>query len=892
MGGTPDHGHFGAEHDLSFEDYLSPFAPSASRDASPIPALSCEDGPFVPAEVAGLQPATEVSEVASGPDPEIADGDHIPTASSTNTGAAAEQDDLAFDLLRSDRVFEAWEPQQKYGRILYETKTLTAPDQDESVAIDVPAWRFPGRTKSVALVFGGVHGTERNGVQVVNQLKQQLIKAAERGRRPEYTTVLIPELITARRWKDYVRFVDVDGRPVEPNRNFPSPGESYAVAHQRGLGRPDKAELLDPDGRPLRGKEVTHRMLAETRILIRLIEEENPVRAVSVHAHTVPGTRGGGPGIFVDTRPGLFEAAADMKLAADMVEDAMKSLGATADRKLDLRDTSGRRLIHPFHGNFADKEPNKIPETPTLNVLYTSTRHPPGTSFGGWAPARGITTITSELPCWRIGTIKPKGLCWENVSDVVKNKLVNVHENAILRGFLGGLKAPGQTEPDGERLEADSQSSAQGGVASAQVAIPAVEAWEFEETGAEGVSEDEAADTEFEEPADEAADSEDSSEDTETFADLEDPAASYLETAGRYDVEDQRFAAAEQLDGDEALDLSPADEEQPFAPDEVETALLEAEAEAWDGEAEGPVEESAVDTLETLLEAETGAGSSLADRVRGVAAFVFGPTLRRGSRGPAVAALQRALLKLGYHVAVDGDFGQNTESAVRAFQRWRGPAVTGVVERRTKARLATALALANRVLRVMELLVDQYGYPVNGAAGVVGNLIVESGVLPNRVEGSRVETPMRAPDLTRQVRDFTPVEVRDRNIAPQRSPLLAGIGLAQWTTPSRRDGLFRHTFRGQQLGAAILSDLDAQVDYLVTELGQRYYAPVYTSLRAPGVTVDDAADDFVYGYERPGSIQQNRQRLPRTDPRVLKVFRERRAQARRALSIYRATHPR
>ena len=42
-----------------------------------------------------------------------------------------------------------------------------------------------------------------------------------------------------------------------------------------------------------------------------------------------------------------------------------------------------------------------------------------------------------------------------------------------------------------------------------------------------------------------------------------------------------------------------------------------------------------------------------------------------------------------------------------------------------------------RVLRVMELLVDRYGYPVNGAAGLVGNLIAESGVLPNRIEGSQ-----------------------------------------------------------------------------------------------------------------------------------------------------------
>ena len=64
IGRTQDHGHFGAEHDLSFEDYLSPFAPPTSQDAGPIPALSWEDGPFVPAEVAGQQPATEASEVA------------------------------------------------------------------------------------------------------------------------------------------------------------------------------------------------------------------------------------------------------------------------------------------------------------------------------------------------------------------------------------------------------------------------------------------------------------------------------------------------------------------------------------------------------------------------------------------------------------------------------------------------------------------------------------------------------------------------------------------------------------------------------------------------------------------------------------------------------------
>ena len=121
----------------------------------------------------------------------------------------------------------------------------------------------------------------------------------------------------------------------------------------------------------------------------------------------------------------------------------------------------------------------------------------------------------------------------------------------------------------------------------------------------------------------------------------------------------------------------------------------------------------------------------------------------------------------------------------------------------------------------MELLVNRYRYPVNGAAGLVGNLIAESSVMPNRIEGSQSSTPMRAPDFTGRLRDFTPDQVRDRNFGRRTGPRHPGIGIAQWTSPNRREGLFRHAFRGRQLGSAILSDLDAQVDYLVAELHRR-----------------------------------------------------------------------
>jgi Uncharacterized protein conserved in bacteria (DUF2272)/Phage tail lysozyme len=189
----------------------------------------------------------------------------------------------------------------------------------------------------------------------------------------------------------------------------------------------------------------------------------------------------------------------------------------------------------------------------------------------------------------------------------------------------------------------------------------------------------------------------------------------------------------------------------------------------------------------------------------------------------------------------------------------------------------------DRVLRVMRLLVQQYGYPVNGAAGLVGNLIAESSVLPNRIEGSQAATPMRAPDFTGRLQNFTPEQIRDRDFSRRAGPRLPGIGIAQWTFPARRQGLFRHTFRGRQLGPGILSDLDAQVDYLVTEL-RGSYRQLDATLRSPQVTVDRASDEVLLQFERPAAVLNR----PRTDPAVQSVMSRRRALAATALQIYRS----
>jgi hypothetical protein len=201
-----------------------------------------------------------------------------------------------------------------------------------------------------------------------------------------------------------------------------------------------------------------------------------------------------------------------------------------------------------------------------------------------------------------------------------------------------------------------------------------------------------------------------------------------------------------------------------------------------------------------------------------------------------------------------------------------------------------AVPAASRMVYVMELLVDTYHYPVNAAAGIVGNLRSESGVLPSRIEGSAADTPMRSRNFANVMTDFSPDEVMNRNRANSVGPKMPGIGLAQWTTAGRRSGLFQRTSQGRPLGSSILFNMDAQVEYLVSEL--QASAGLNTSLMAAGVSVNDASDNVVYQFEIPGAVLDAAgNRLPRADPAVQAVFGTRRNLSQGALDAYRAVHP-
>ena len=197
-----------------------------------------------------------------------------------------------------------------------------------------------------------------------------------------------------------------------------------------------------------------------------------------------------------------------------------------------------------------------------------------------------------------------------------------------------------------------------------------------------------------------------------------------------------------------------------------------------------------------------------------------------------------------------------------------------------------AVPLDSRLVRAMDRLVDVHAFSVNAAAGIVGNLFVESKLLPSRIEGSDENTPMRSPGFSGKATDFAPPDVKDRSESKQVGPQPPGIGLGQWTTPARRDALFAR--QGQ--GASILFDMDAQIDFLVSEV--RAVRGLDAALMRAGISADAASDEFLYQFEIPKSITDGHGgKRPRSDPAVQKEFGTRRGHSQSALRAYRKAHP-
>src|SRR5215210_442002 len=96
--------------------------------------------------------------------------------------------------------------------------------------------------------------------------------------------------------------------------------------------------------------------------------------------------------------------------------------------------------------------------------------------------------------------------------------------------------------------------------------------------------------------------------------------------------------------------------------------------------------------------------------------------LKKGSRGPAVAALQRQL-----GISADGVFGRQTRAAVRAFQARNGLVVDGIVGPQTRGALGGGSAPTRtgsnsgpKPSRTVTIAVQQkLGLSVDGAYGPI-----------------------------------------------------------------------------------------------------------------------------------------------------------------------------
>ena len=331
---------------------------------------------------------------------------------------------LALERHAAGTACEKWFPKLRAGAI-----TLTDPYASPAGKPPVVrAFYFPGKTDRRALILGGVHNkTEPQGERVVEKLRMIL---AARPSPPFFTTILVPSLF------DKARYDEKKGRwvtggtgysekgklesdkPVEPNRNFPLPGEGLEEAHKRGVAGGPELVFRDPakPGEPPRaskGEEASSMMLPENRALLALIETFHPERIASVHAHSLqdkdPKTGekreapiGNAPGIFVDPRGG-FDRATDKPKTAQGVEDDRLATAMVAAGVKQLKATP---IKNPRSDPFSGNRPTPAP----TSVHYAdSAVHAEGYSLGDWAPVpvtigsgkrEGITTITIEVPQW------------------------------------------------------------------------------------------------------------------------------------------------------------------------------------------------------------------------------------------------------------------------------------------------------------------------------------------------------------------------------------------------------------------------------------------------------------------------------------------------------------
>ena len=147
-----------------------------------------------------------------------------------------------------------------------------------------------------------------------------------------------------------------------------------------------------------------------------------------------------------------------------------------------------------------------------------------------------------------------------------------------------------------------------------------------------------------------------------------------------------------------------------------------------------------------------------------------------------------------------------------------------------------ALTGKNNEEKIWNYLKDQ-GLTDCGAAGLMGNLYAESGLIPTNLQNS-YEKKLGYTDVT-----YT--EAVDSGAYSNFVRDSAGYGLAQWTYWSRKQGLLEYAkAAGKSVG-----DLETQLGFLMKELAASFKAVLNTLKSA--TTVKAASDAVLLQFERP-----------------------------------------
>lgn len=369
------------------------------------------------------------------------------------TGAALADKDIDTELASILKGNDLWLAQRIRQGKLGDTTGARSPAKKPQ---PVKVFFFQGSTDRRALVIAGVHGSEKQGIEVANRLLHDLQPPAPA---PALTTIVVPSL-----FPDNALLTGTAAREgaTPTNRNFPAPSEDLAAATARG-GK----TAVDATGRAI---------LPENLMLIELMERFNPERIISIHGTQAPGQAG----VFYDRRsPSEAEDRRARELAKGInggreLPEAVQqrlyrarlaavSAGAEqTDRDLSLKAASqidvstaslkGREARSMGREKDTAATSKEIPERrkhPSIggNVGPTGAIEnatwlgsvPGGVSLGGYAPPRGMSVFTVEPPVDAPSIAYSKGKGTDEISRAI-DKLMQADRITELQSYADAVR--------------------------------------------------------------------------------------------------------------------------------------------------------------------------------------------------------------------------------------------------------------------------------------------------------------------------------------------------------------------------------------------------------------------------------------------------------------------